>query len=67
MSFGDELDDHFQQQLVFEVLGVVYTAILDARGMQGFILGKHLDISKGFYCEVESTKVGSRQSISYLC
>lgn len=29
----DESDDHFQQLLVFDALGVVYTVKLDAKGM----------------------------------
>ena len=32
----DELDNHFQQLLVFDALGVVYTAKLDAKGMKRF-------------------------------
>jgi len=30
----DESDDHFQQLLMFDALGVVYTAKLDAKGMK---------------------------------
>ena len=54
----DELDDHFPQQLVLDALGVVYPQFLmHERCKESF--ESHLDILKGFYCEVKPTKRGN--------
>jgi hypothetical protein len=53
----DDLDDHFMQQSMFVALGVVHPQYWMQKGCKASF-GKYLEIMKGFYCEVKSTKVG---------